>query len=159
MRIAFILVPIFLAAGCAGAPVTAHLTLDDGSNVRDGATLADRGSELSQAGLTPSSKDVPRLYAEFVARQRCPDEVLCGAEPVRTITRVECIRAHEELPQEARCAFRLQMTRPGLGHSMTSDFYCIAMFAVYPEGWRMLGFAKLCEPLPDSSLIPVPVPR
>jgi hypothetical protein len=158
MRIAFILVPVFLVAGCAGAPVTPPLPLDDGSYFVDDATLAGRGYELSDAGLAPASEDVPRLYAEFVARQRCPDDVLCGAEPVRTVTRADCSRAHEEPPPEARCTFRLRMTRPGLRHSMTSDFSCVALFAIYPEGWRMYGFAEPCEALPILPFFPIHAP-
>ncbi|WP_146217974.1 MULTISPECIES: hypothetical protein [unclassified Caulobacter] len=152
MRIALIFVLVSLAAGCAGAPVVPSLRLDDGSHIKDDATPADRGSERSDAGLTPSSEDVPRLYAEFIARQRCPDDALCGAEPARTVAGIECSRARQQLGPQARCTFRLRMTRPGFGYSMSSDFYCIGLFTKYPEGWRMDGFAALCEAIPDPPL-------
>lgn len=154
-------------AGCAdntGYVITRGLPLP---GCADGRTPCPAGeclsapavSDLRDGKLVPAMADVPRLYLDFIARERCPEQAHCGVPPVRTLTRVSCHRSDEELPPEARCAFRVEISYRAIrGVALPGQEYdCIGLFAQYPEGWRMYGFADVCE-LMRSSPAPLPVP-
>jgi hypothetical protein len=168
IRLALSVFALSLArAGCAddtGSVITPGLSLPgcaDGRTSPAGECLSTAAvSDLEEAKLVPAAEDVPRLYRDFIARERCPDQAHCGVPPVRTLTRVSCQRSDEELPAEAKCAFRVEISyRTIRGVALTGQEYdCIGLFAQHPEGWRMYGFADICALIPSGpSPMPVPV--
>ena len=169
IRLALSLFALSLAgAGCAddtGYVITPSLPLP---GCADGRAPTPAGEclsaaavrELDQVLLVPAAEDVLRLYRDFIARERCPDQAHCGVPPVRTLTRVSCRRSDDELPAEAQCAFRVEISYWGMrGVARTGQEYdCLGLFAQHPEGWRMYGFADVCVPIPSGpALLAVPV--
>lgn len=168
-RLALIVFALGLAgSGCAdktGYVITPGLPLP---GCADGRTPSPEGvcpsapavrSDLAEARHVPSLEEVPRLYIEFIARDRCPEQAHCGVAPTRTLSRVSCRRTDEELPPEAQCAFRVAISyRTTHGVALTDQEYdCIGLFAQYAEGWRMYGFADVCG-LVSAGPAPIPVP-
>lgn len=158
MMIRLALTVLALGLACAGCADNTGYVITPGlpsPGCADGRTPGPAGeclsaaavSELKEAKLVPAVEDVPRLYLDFIARERCPDQAYCGVPPVRTVSRVSCQRSDEELPAEAQCAFRVEISyRRIRGLALTGQEYdCIGLFAQHPEGWRMYGFADACR--------------